>query len=100
MTSDSIAFAEMISLSSVEQHGYAIIPSVLKAEEIETLLENLTGLDPQRSRAGIRHLFSHPAVAQIATDTRLLGIAQSVLGPDAFPFRATLFDKSYDAIPF
>ena len=49
-----------------------------------------------RSRAGIRHLISNPAVAELANDSRLLGIARCVLGHDAFPFRATLFDKSPD----
>jgi hypothetical protein len=97
VTSDSIAFAKMISSTSVEQHGFSIIPAVLKAEEIETLREILASLEHHRSRAGIRHLLSHPAVAKIAADPHLLGIAQSVLGSDAFPFRATLFDKSPDA---
>ena len=30
----------------------------------------------------------------IANDVRLLGIARNILGESAFPFRATLFDKS------
>jgi len=34
------------------------------------------------------------AVAAMARGSRLLGIAQQILGGDAFPFRATLFDKS------
>lgn len=34
------------------------------------------------------------AVARVARDSRLLGLAQEVLGEDAIPFRATLFDKS------
>lgn len=87
----------MIHLTSIDQTGFAIIPAVLKKEEIETLLENLASLESQRTRAGIRHLLGRPAIAQIATDPRMLGIAQSILGPDAFPFRATLFDKSPDA---
>jgi Phytanoyl-CoA dioxygenase (PhyH) len=33
-------------------------------------------------------------VAVLARDSRLLGIAKDVLGSEAFPFRATLFDKS------
>jgi ectoine hydroxylase-related dioxygenase (phytanoyl-CoA dioxygenase family) len=37
---------------------------------------------------------SHPAVAAMAADPRLLTIAQSALGPGAVPFRATLFEKS------
>src|SRR5437879_8193472 len=33
-------------------------------------------------------------VASMARGSRLLGIAQQILGSGAFPFRATLFDKS------
>jgi ectoine hydroxylase-related dioxygenase (phytanoyl-CoA dioxygenase family) len=50
-----------------------------------------------RTRAGIRHVLGHPAVADIASDPRLLDIAKDVLGSQAFPFNATLFDKSPDA---
>lgn len=35
-----------------------------------------------------------PAVATLAHDPRLLVVARRVLGLEAFPFRATLFDKS------
>jgi len=35
-----------------------------------------------------------PAVAAAARDTRLVEIARKTLGGEAFPFRATLFDKS------
>jgi ectoine hydroxylase-related dioxygenase (phytanoyl-CoA dioxygenase family) len=38
-----------------------------------------------------------PAVAALANDPRLLNLAREILGNDAFPFRATLFDKSPDA---
>jgi ectoine hydroxylase-related dioxygenase (phytanoyl-CoA dioxygenase family) len=37
---------------------------------------------------------SHPVVAELAGGRRLLTLAQNVLGKDAKPFRATLFDKS------
>jgi ectoine hydroxylase-related dioxygenase (phytanoyl-CoA dioxygenase family) len=33
-------------------------------------------------------------VAGIARQTQVIGLAREVLGPEAFPFRATLFDKS------
>ena len=39
----------------------------------------------------------HPAIATLARDPRLLGIAQEILGSGALPFRATLFDKSPQA---
>ena len=78
----------------VAKDGFAIVPQVVTAEEIEYLLSNLQRSSSHRSRAGLRHLLSNPAVAKFATDPRMLGIAQSVLGSDAFPFKATLFDKS------
>jgi len=37
------------------------------------------------------------AVAEMARGADLLGIAREILGEDAFPFRATLFDKSATA---
>lgn len=83
-----------------EQHvieGHVVIPGVLDSGEIRDLLAALERAQLRRSRAGVRHLLGHPAVAQIANDPRLLGIAQHVLGDDAFPFRATLFDKNPDA---
>lgn len=42
-------------------------------------------------------MLHHPVVSVIANDRRLLEMAQSVLGEDPFPFRATLFDKSPDS---
>ncbi len=78
----------------VANNGYAIVPQVLIADEIEYLLPDIQRLSSNRSRAGVRHLLSNPAVAKLATDRRMLGIAQSILGNDAFPFKATLFDKS------
>jgi len=74
-----------------------MIPGVLDADEIRHLLAALERTQLHRSRAGVRHLLSHPAVAEVANDPRLSGIAQQVLGNDAFPFRATLFDKNPDA---
>lgn len=61
------------------------------------MLSDLEQSTSQRTRAGVRHLLSNPAVVELAADRRMLGIAQSVLGNDAFPFKATLFDKSPDA---
>jgi len=36
----------------------------------------------------------HPAVITIAADPRLLDLAREWVGPDAVPYRATLFDKA------
>jgi len=71
-----------------------VIESVFSAREISDLLLHIERDPLPRSRAGIRHALRHPAVRAVAHDTRLLGLAQAALGPAAFPFRATLFDKS------
>jgi ectoine hydroxylase-related dioxygenase (phytanoyl-CoA dioxygenase family) len=77
--------------------GHAVIPGVLDSDEIRQLLAVFVKAQLHRSRAGVRHLLRHSAVAQIANDPRLLGIAQQILGNDTFPFRATLFDKNPEA---
>jgi len=92
-----IARDRVIEELHVDRDGYAILANILARYEVEHLVNSLkeVGLR-QRSRAGIRHLLGFSVVSQIANDPRLLGIAQSVLGEDAFSFRATLFDKSPD----
>jgi hypothetical protein len=75
------------------QRGFDVHPDVLTVHEATGLLAVLDGVR-SRSRAGARHLMSHSVVAELAGDPRLLTLAQSVLGEDAKPFRATLFDKS------
>jgi ectoine hydroxylase-related dioxygenase (phytanoyl-CoA dioxygenase family) len=81
-------------LEPIQKHGYAIIPDILKPMEVGGLLEEFSRADLPRSRAGLRHAMKVPAVAAVAHDARLIGIACEVLGAEAFPFRATLFDKS------
>jgi ectoine hydroxylase-related dioxygenase (phytanoyl-CoA dioxygenase family) len=78
----------------IREQGFAIIPNVLGRTDVDALLAELSRAELPRSKAGIRHALKLPAVARIASRTSLLGIAQEALGSDAFPFRATLFDKS------
>lgn len=75
--------------------GYGIEERVLEQAEITTLAFLLEGV--ARTRAGARHLMTHPAVAHIASDPRLVSIASRWLGGEAIPYKATLFDKSPDA---
>src|SRR5262249_52043411 len=46
------------------------------------------------SRAGARHILGQPCVQRLAGDPRVLNLARQILGENALPFRATLFDKS------
>jgi ectoine hydroxylase-related dioxygenase (phytanoyl-CoA dioxygenase family) len=82
---------------SIAQNGFAIIPDVFTGDEIAAVIREINDGKLPRSRAGLRHAMRIPVVAEFARDPRLLNIAREVLGPDAFPFRATLFDKSPDS---
>jgi ectoine hydroxylase-related dioxygenase (phytanoyl-CoA dioxygenase family) len=79
---------------TTKRDGFSIIDSVLGEAEVLWALEQLDRADLKRSRAGARHILGHPVVSALANDARLLGLAQLSLGESAFPFRATLFDKS------
>jgi ectoine hydroxylase-related dioxygenase (phytanoyl-CoA dioxygenase family) len=78
----------------VIEHGYAIVPNVIAAEEADCVLLQLIGAELNRSRAGARHILNQPSVQRVAHDARVLRLAQEVPGQGAFPFRATLFEKS------
>jgi ectoine hydroxylase-related dioxygenase (phytanoyl-CoA dioxygenase family) len=81
-------------LEPIQKQGFAIIPEILAPKDVNALLDELSRTDLPRSRAGVRHAMRLPAVAAVAQNSQLMHIAQEVLGDKAFPFRATLFDKS------
>jgi ectoine hydroxylase-related dioxygenase (phytanoyl-CoA dioxygenase family) len=81
-------------LEPIQTQGFAIIPGILEPKEVHGLLDAFARVDLPRSRAGVRHAMKLPAVAAVAHDARFMEIAREILGGEAFPFRATLFDKS------
>lgn len=83
--------------TDLAENGFVVIPGVLSQSELSTVLESLQAPSVHRSRAGVRHLMANAEIAALANERRLLALAQEVLGSSAFPFRATLFDKSPDA---
>lgn len=78
----------------VAEQGFAIIPDVLTELEIERTIQELVHDPLPRSRAGSRHALRHRAIAELAHDPRLIGLAGKILGSTATPFKATIFDKS------
>lgn len=84
----------MILRDAIDRDGFAIIPNVLPSGEVEQILEQICASAPRRTRAGVRHALRLGPVSQVAQQPNLIQLAQVVLGPEAFPFRATLFDKS------
>jgi len=73
--------------------GFSIERGVLSVDECDSLLAGLEGT--ARTLAGVRHLMSHPVVAAVAREERILRIAREGFGGSAaIPFRATLFEKT------
>ncbi len=77
--------------------GYSIEANLVSQAECDSLVETLSYEMHGHGRAGCRHLMSHPRIAALANDPRLLQLAKQSLGSGAVPFRATLFQKSAKA---
>ena len=76
----------------IEQHGFAVVPRVIEADEQRELLSSLGPV----SGAGRRGLLALPAVAELARSSRLLDLIRPHLPSEPFPVRAIYFDKSSD----
>jgi ectoine hydroxylase-related dioxygenase (phytanoyl-CoA dioxygenase family) len=79
---------------SIASRGFAVIAEVLRRDETDGLNTVIGTTEFRRSRAGARHVLCNPSIATLAEDPRLMEIARQILGAEARPFRATLFDKS------
>jgi ectoine hydroxylase-related dioxygenase (phytanoyl-CoA dioxygenase family) len=75
----------------VDADGFALAARAAGDEAIEAVLADLAN-DARRTRAGVRGVLDRPSVRALADS--LAALAGSVLGGPAFPYRATLFDKS------
>src|SRR5208283_3378198 len=82
---------------AIEENGFAVLTGLFPAEYLDSLLEQINRLSPRRSRAGIRHALSLAPVEEFARHQALMELAVELLGAEAFPYRATLFDKSPSA---
>jgi ectoine hydroxylase-related dioxygenase (phytanoyl-CoA dioxygenase family) len=79
---------------SIKKNGFAILPEAVEQRRLDLLLEELGHTNLPRSKAGVRHAMRFPAIRSIAQATPLLEMTREILGTDAIPYRATLFDKS------
>ncbi len=79
---------------AVGKQGFEIIPELIDPRSVASVIESVENSPLRRSRAGIRNAFQLDSVRNIASDPRILDLAANILGENAFPFRATLFDKS------
>ena len=81
-------------MNVLQEHGFEIVTDVLGPHAIVSLTTAIDGSAVRRSRAGMRNAMQIEAVRALAWDPKLIRFAREALGDSAFPFRATLFDKS------
>jgi ectoine hydroxylase-related dioxygenase (phytanoyl-CoA dioxygenase family) len=81
----------------VEKNGFAVMQNVFSESVLAQLLRHIADPTLWRSRAGIRHALRVKAIADLAQENTLSEMAGAILGNEAVPFRATLFDKSPDS---
>jgi hypothetical protein len=74
--------------------GFPIHDSVFEVSARQDVVQGLDRADISRTKAGARHILRVPAVRGLASAPVLVDIAREYVGAGAFPFRATLFDKS------
>jgi ectoine hydroxylase-related dioxygenase (phytanoyl-CoA dioxygenase family) len=84
-------------MNSLDEQRFEILTNCITPEVIPLIVESLAHSNVTRSRAGMRHALQVPAVRSLAESETLIELAKQVLGPHAFPFRATLFDKSSES---
>jgi phytanoyl-CoA dioxygenase PhyH len=75
----------------VDADGFALVARAAAPDAIASVLTELAG-DARRTRAGVRGVLARPSVRTLAET--LAHLAVSALDGAAFPYRATLFDKS------
>ena len=81
----------------MNEDGYLIEASVFSSKECEQLIETLNRVHSNRSRAGVRNLMAVSAVAEFASDSRLINFARLLTGRTLRPYKATLFEKAGNA---
>jgi len=83
--------------AEIEATGFALFHDVFTPEFIERALEGIECFSPHRSRAGARHVLGLRPVAKLGRCPQLINVVREVMGADAIPFRATLFEKTLAA---
>ncbi|MEI9995361.1 MAG: phytanoyl-CoA dioxygenase family protein [Rhizomicrobium sp.] len=84
---------------SLERDGFAIIPNVVDAASIASLIAIIETSGFARSMRGedvygARNILDEPKIAALARSAGVFGLAASFIGPDARPVRGIFFDKT------
>ena len=85
-----------------ERDGFAVVPSLISRERVESLIEAVAPAVWDQDRRGgrryaRRNLLLVAAVRELAESREVRGVLEQILGPQAFAVRGLLFDKTRDA---
>src|SRR6266702_4931643 len=84
--------------TDVAHQGFAVVHEALDPHQIDWLLTAVQGLSDavmETGRGGARALFERvPEIRNLARQKSVRGAAAAALGPNCFPVRALLFDKT------
>ena len=88
--------AACFDLAAFDREGFAMWPSLLSSNEVAALISSLEeSIVPGSHRGGVRDVMDAvPALQAVAAHGSVRLPVEAVLGPDAFPVRSTLFDKT------
>ena len=81
-------------MTAFGEQGFEIVPRLFETEVLLSIISALNDSTLRHGRAGIRNAFQIEAVRSLASEERLMVLPREILGANAIPFRATLFDKS------
>lgn len=86
---------------AIARDGFATVPDVVPAHEIEHLRAAVgagaEGIQRRGSTYGGRNLLALPEVRKLATDGAVRELIEPIVGPNAIPVRALFFDKTPEA---
>jgi acyl carrier protein len=86
------------SLDNFQQNGFALLKAAISEHRISQLIaaiENIGSDDNTFALPGMRHLLQRcPSVRRFAKSSQVRQIAASVIGSEARPVKAILFDKT------
>ena len=99
--SDPLSDSKNRLAAEIDAHGCAILPNILEAETIDALLQELAEAGSAAGRRkgyevyAIRNLLDEaPGVRDLVWSPKIYDLAASILGPNCFPVRGILFDKT------
>ena len=85
----------VMTLTQLDQNGFAILAQFLSDEELGHLEQILPPVHP--ATGGLRNVLDIPPIAELAEGEHMRSLIHQALGRDAFPIRAILFDKTETA---